>query len=143
MLSQADGRDYHREFLLLAARYGVLRPSEAVWERYAPWRAKQPSPQGRLDRALLFFATGSRFGAWIASAYAGRFFRTSVLRRREVALLAFLEADSQAFTLVDESRDFGPLRAWLCFFGWGIQEALAVGLGLFIFGPIHLMGARS
>lgn len=130
-------------FLIMSLRFGVKDPSEVVWQRFASWCATEGLPNSAIDRALLWATAKSRVSAWMASAYAGRFCRYSALRRREVALLAFLECEPVASLTIDTSSEPGPWFAWLKFLWWGTGEALGVLLGLPIFAPIHVLGGKA
>ena len=127
----------------MAARFGVDRLSDSVRQRFISWCVADSQDTGALDRSLLAAYKRGRFFAWLASAYAGRFSRKALIRKREVALLAFLECEGDASRRIDESCQPGFVVAWVLFVAWGAQEALAVLLSIPFFLPIQLFGDRS
>ena len=141
VLGEADEK---RLFVVMCGRCGASPPGEALWQRYRSWLLnRRGGIFTTLDRALLAVARQGRAGAWLASAYSGRFARRSALRRREVALLAVLECHIDTVRILDTSTGRGPGGAWMSFIGWGAVEALGVVLSLPFFGPIHLCGGNS
>ena len=141
-MTEARGRA-EVEAEALARILGHRELTERVRERYRIFRDSEPGPESG-DRGLqLAWLRRGGFAARLASVWAGRFDRHGPLRRREVAMLAFLECEPAAVASVDRCSDGGPIAAWprLCL--WGALEVFLLLLALPVFGTARLVGGRG
>ena len=115
-------------------------PSAYVAECYLRMLPSAAIPTSRLiDRALLGAARLGGLPCRMADGYARWFRPTGDLRRRLTLLLAILETAPDTHDTVNDAA-LGS-RGWIIavLLGTLAMSAIAIGLGVIVFGPIHLV----
>jgi hypothetical protein len=98
-----------------------------------------PQPADRFERLLLAASRRGPFLARVADAYASRFLKYGVLRKKLVLTLALLECSPATFAALDEVAAPG-LGGTVVFGAWRVAVfAFALALGLVVFVPARLV----
>ena len=115
----------------------TLRSNDLAASHYARWHARPEARGDRFDRALLRIAALGRPGLALADAYAARFRRAALLRRKLALAIALIEtgpAHEVLETTISSSAAGFYARALA-------RGAVAIGVGVLAvlaIGPIHL-----
>jgi len=115
----------------------TLTRSELAAAHYARWHTRPEARGDRFDRALLRIAALGRPGLVLADAYAARFRRTALLRRKLALAIALIETGPahEVLETAISSSAAGFYTRTLA------RGALAIGVGILAalaIGPIHL-----
>lgn len=115
-------------------------PSAYVAECYRRSLPSAATPSHRLiDRALLGAARLGGLPCRMADGYARWFRPTGDLRRRLTLLLAILETAPDTHGSINDAALGSRSRIIVALLGTLALSAIAIGLGVIVFGPIHLV----
>ena len=140
MTSEAGLRD---EACRLARYLAGAALDEQAVAHYVRWHAIGAPRRAPVDRVLQRFSSFGRVGLALADAYAARFCRDGLLRRKLVLVLALLETTAPAFETVDRPVSSGPVGFWLRMIGRGASAVALTVAALVIIGPAHLVTRAS
>jgi hypothetical protein len=134
-----------------------LRLECAVYTRFLTGRAPSPYIQQKyeefyrirgefpeletdpLERFLVQFSRRGPLFTAIADSYASRFRKRGALRKKLVLLLAILESVPPTSEYLDLPDTGGRLRIILRLGWYAVTFLAALGAGLLIIGPVHLL----
>ena len=128
-------------------RYLLRRPPSAYMiDRYCDYHAISPRADAgadAFDLMLMQFAVRHVLCAKMADAYASRFCRNTLLRRKLVLLLALAEVTPPFFHEIDNPDRFGRALIVMKLAAEGFAYAAALGMGMIVLGPLHLVRANA
>jgi len=152
MLAEGDEDDpldrdaLRREADVFARLLTKEPPTDYVADKYVAFHEKRgdeiEAGADRVDEILLALARKGPLPARFADAYAGRFRRSSPLRRKLVAMVSLLEATPPGFTLVDTPDHGGPAIAWMRLFARMFGEGLTLFAAALFLLPLDLLLGR-
>jgi len=133
----ADG--LRREGTRLACYLGAKGLDDGALEHYVRWHGSDAARGDAVDRPLMILAAWGAPGLALADAYAARFRRGSLLRRKLVLVLALMETTAPAFETVDRPLSRGPVGFWVRMTGRSVLAGVLTLAALPLLGPAHLV----
>jgi hypothetical protein len=115
-------------------------------DRYCDYHAislGMDAGEDAFELALMEFAVRHVLCAKMADAYASRFCRNTLLRRKLVLLLALAEVTPPFFHEIDNPDRYWRVGIILKLAAKGCAYAAALGVGMIVLGPLHLVRTNA
>lgn len=106
---------------------------------YVRWHDTEDARGDCVDRLLLAFASIGIPGLALADAYAARFRRAALLRKKLVVVLALVETTAPGFETIDRPLSRGRATFWVRMALRGVVAALLTLCACLLIGPAHLV----
>jgi hypothetical protein len=116
----------------------ALGSSDTTVSSYLRWHLRPEARGDRFDHALLRIAAFGRPGLALADAYAARFRRTALLRRKLSLVIALIET-GPSHEALEATISSSAAGFYLRLIARGIVALGVGGLAVLVIGPIHIV----